>query len=297
MDILVHVRCPDWCNITPMTHFACLGDLPMCRYLYHVRGAVTTTVSEEHRTEPDTGVIWFPILSAANRRKFDTVKWMYKHGAKSELLKVSKLSWGGVSAISRLTAGYKYLFADEEAFVLEEDSLNLVKWLILEGALEEGSDAKLDARRIHHFLYELQRENTHWHLRDMQRLFIGWMEDLEKPNVLFHKFLLGTVPDPQYSVGAMKRLLGERVGSAGASMLVDEAVCNGRAPDIWDTLLADIGRTTSVNACLVSFDGVLEKIGDYVGIIKSKTKLKRVADAKDTAQSVTVLELWRLSRQ
>ena len=80
-------------------------------------------------------------------------------------------------------------------------------------------------------------------------------------------------------------------------MLVDDAVLSGRSREIWDQLTADAGRKTSSNSCLASFPGVLEKIGDYVGIIKNKTKLKRVADAKAIAQSVTVDELRRSSRR
>ena len=77
-----------WYNITPMTHFAFHGDLPMCRYLYHVRGAVTTTAAQEHRAEPDRPVNYYPIYVAAYEYNFDIVKWLYQHGAKSELLEV-----------------------------------------------------------------------------------------------------------------------------------------------------------------------------------------------------------------
>ena len=131
----------------------------------------------------------------------------------------------------------------------------------------------------------------------MPRLFIGWMDDLLLSNILFHNFLFGTVRKPQYSLSKMKRVLGRRIKSEeAASLLVDEAVSSGKGRVIWDQLIAD-AVTTSSNSCLASFPGVLEKIGDYVGIIKSKTKLKRIADAKAAAQSVTVEELQRLSRQ
>ena len=272
-------------NITPMTHFARLGNLPMCRYLYHVRGAVTTKAAQEHWTRPDEPVEWYPIFSAAYEYNFDIVKWLYQNGAKSEALEVVC----GISAISTF-------FYAIHMFPLRR--VDLVKWLILEGVLEEGSDAKPDACRLHHFLYELQHENELWELEDMPRLFIGWMGDLLLPNILFHNFLLGTLPGPQYSAGAMKKMLGKRIGSLeAASMLVDEAVSNGKGRDIWDQLMADAGRTSSSNSCLASFPGVLEKIGDYVGIIKNKTKFKRVADAKAIAQRVNADELRRSSRR
>ena len=209
------------------------------------------------------------------------------HGAKSEVLKVN--SYGGdSSAISTCFHVYS---------ALQEGSIDLAKWLVLEGLLEEGR-AKADARRLYQFLYELQYENELWELEDMPRLFIGWMDELLNPNVLFRNFLLGTVRDPQYSVSEMKQLLGKRIRSVeAASMLVNDAVLSGRAHEIWDQIMEDSGRTSSFNACLASFPGVLEKIGDYVGIIKSKTKLKRVADAKAIAQSLTVAELRRSSRR
>ena len=262
-----------------MTYFAREGDLPMCRYLYHVREAVTTTVAEEHRTELDKPVVWYPLISAAYEYKFDTFKWLYQHGAKSEILEVRERE----SAISTC-------FHASEKFSLNEGAVGLAKWLVLEGVLEEGSDAKPAARTLHQLLHELQNENQMWELEDMPTIFLGWMKDILDPNVLFQTFLLGTLPDPQYSVGAMKKMLGKRIGTVGASMLVDEAVANGKSRDIWDCLLVDIGRTASANACLSSFDGVLEKIGDYVGVIKSK-KLKRVADAEAIVQNVAIEDL------
>ena len=277
-----------WYNITPMTHFAFHGDLPMCRYLHHVRGAVTTTAAYEYRTRPEEPVAWYPIYVAAYEYKFDTVKWLYQHGAKSEILKVDT---GESSAISTC-------FFATKSSALKEGAVDLAKWLVLEGFLEGGSDAKPDAHRLHQFLHELQYENQLWKLEDTPRLFIDWMDDLLQPNALFDNFLLGTVRDPQYSVSEMKRLLGKKIRSAeAASMIVDDIVLSGRAREIWDQLMADAGRTTSSNSCLASFPGALEKIGDYVGIIKSKTKLKRVADAKAAVQSVAVERLQLSSRR
>ena len=142
-------------NITPMAHFAHLDDLPMCRYLYHVRGAVTTKAAQEHRTRPDEPVEWYPILSAACRYRydFDIVKWLYQNGAKSEVLEVSDK----ISAIS------KFFFATKD-FAVQKMTVDFAKWLILDGVLEEGSDAKPDARRLYHFLYELQYQNYLWQL-------------------------------------------------------------------------------------------------------------------------------------
>ena len=272
-----------WYNITPMTHFAYYGDLPMCRYLYHVRGAVTTKAADEHRTELDDFVPWYPIFSAAHEYHFDIAKWLYQNGAKSEVLEV-------VERASALSTG----FYKSGMSPSREGAVDFAKWLILEGVLEEGSAAAANDRRLHNFLYELQRGNSQWKLEDIPRVFIGWMDELLNPNALFNNFLLGTVRDPQYSASEMKRLLGRRIRSdAAASMIVDDVISNGRALEVWDRQMADAGRATSFNSCLAPFPGVLEKIGDYVGIIKNKTKLKRVIDAKAIAQNVTIEELLR----
>ena len=157
----------NWFNITPMAYFACNGDLSMCRYLHHVRGAVTTKAAQEHRTRPDEPVIWYPIYAAAYESQFDTVKWLYQNGSKSEILKVDK---GGSSAIS---TGF---YAQKGRAPLRKGAVDFAKWLILEGVLEGGGVAA-NSRRLCHFLYELQHENTFWELQDMPGLFIGWMDE------------------------------------------------------------------------------------------------------------------------
>ena len=69
-----------WRDITPMAHFAFHGDLPMCRYLHHVRGASTTKAAQEHRTSEmgrnDTAPFWKPLYGAIYMKKYDVAKWL-----------------------------------------------------------------------------------------------------------------------------------------------------------------------------------------------------------------------------
>ena len=71
-----------WKNITPMAHFAYHGDLPMCRYLFHVRGASTITATDENKTDRGSPVFQFPLYAAASLWHVDVMKWLYQHGAR-----------------------------------------------------------------------------------------------------------------------------------------------------------------------------------------------------------------------
>jgi len=228
-------------NVTPMAYFSCMGDLPMCRYLHHIRGAVTTTVADEHKEDPDGDVVWFPIYFAAYMDNYETIKWLYLHGAKSEILK----DIGGSSPISMCFVAFFEPTSSRELIV------DLATWLVMEGMLEDDT-GNTDRNCLFRFLVELHADNN-LDLNDMHGIFIGWLEELISPNDAFHTFLLGTWSRPKEDAGAV--------------------------------------RLASNNACLAAFPGLLEKIGDYVGIIKNKTKVKRIEDALVLARSIT-MEEW-----
>ena len=108
----------------------------------------------------------------------------------------------------------------------------------------------------------------------------SWLTKKLQANHAFHTFLLGTLPNPSYSVSNLKRILSVRIGCAeAASLLVDETVSNGKGRSAWNQLMTATGRTTSANACLTPLKGVLEKISDYVGIVRSKASVARIQDA------------------
>ena len=273
-----------WYNITPLTHFAFYGDLPMCRYLHHVHGASTKTATEAHRAEPSKDVPWFPIYAASWNNQFHILNWLCLNGSISETLKGDDFGESPLGLISDFDRNPKSL---EE----RKTRLGLVKWLILEGVLEDDL-GKTDRDKLCSFLRELTHCHGGWAQEEVKGVFLDWLKEMLAANCAFHVFMLGTVRNPQYSIAEMKRVLGRRIGSVeAASMLVDTAVKDGSERDIWDQLIADSGRTTSSNSCLASFDGVLEKIGDYVGIIREEKKIKRVKTAQDIARNVTTEDL------
>jgi len=260
-------------NVTPMAHFSCCADLPMCRYLHHVRGAVTTRAADEHLSEPDIGVRMHPILAAAygkhhDWREIETIQWLYENGAKSELL----LNVKGSSAISVL---FDQCYDDDDLF--PDCLVDFAKWLVFKGFLEDDAGIT-DQSMLGRLVYEMQRENDMMNVLEMMETFRDWLNELLAPSDAFHTFLLGTARKPQYSVAGMKEIVAARLGNVeAASMFVDGAISNGNVRDIWDKLMPS-------NACLASFPGVLEKIADYVGIIKSKPELRRVEGAHAAAK-------------
>jgi hypothetical protein len=271
-------------NITPMAYFSFKGDLPMCRYLHHIRGAVTTRAAGEHLSVPDEDNNWFPIYAAAYKHNFEIVKWLYQNGAEDEILDHGGYDNGFNDKSSVLSACFasKYL----RPGVFPNGSVDLAKWLVMEGVLEDEGNG-FERITIGDVFFEIERESKTFHDSPtyVPNAFLGWMEELVAPNNAFHTFQLGTVQAPQFSVATMKKIVAERLGSVGAaSILVDGAIANGSLQDAWDQLMP-----TSTNACLAPFPGVLEKIGDYVGILKSKPKLRRIKGASFAAKEILVM--------
>ena len=87
---------------------------------------------------------------------------------------------------------------------------------------------------------------------------------------MFRTFILGTWRPPEYTPSRLNNLLGKKTGNSEASSaLVEGAIAVEKGKLVWDLLMAD-RRDPANNQCLGAFPGVLEKIGDYVGVIKSK---------------------------
>jgi uncharacterized protein Smg (DUF494 family) len=235
-------------NVTPMVYFSCKGDLPMCRYLFHVRGAVTTTAADEHLSEPDlarAGFRYHPIYDAALFENIETVKWLFRHGAKREVFVRSQHANGNVTAITRL-----FCCQPTALDVFPNRLVDLAMWFVMEGLLEDDG-VHTDRNLFCHFVSEILDANEDWTiLEDVHYFLFCWLEELIAPNVALHTFLLGT---------------------ARTSV--------------------DTDRPASNNACFAPYDGVLEKIGDFVGIIKNKTKVERIMSALNLAKTVTVDEL------
>ena len=290
-------------NITPMVHFAYSGDLPMCRYLYHVRGASTTTATNDNRTDMTSAVIWFPIYAAARSLHWHVVKWLYQHGAKDEMLKPLHYSLYDRTVIDRLF--YHIHVPDEDDIMMEEEEdddeqtiamANFLTWLVSSGFLENDL-GEADREKAIRLIYEIQPEiepgTEEYHMNKKREILRGWLAKRLQANHVFRTFLLGTLPNPPYSVSNLKRILSVRTGCAEtASLLVDETVSNGKGRAAWSQLMKATGRTTSANACLAPLKGVLEKISDYVGVVRSKTSVTRIRDTLAmTEERITEEEL------
>lgn len=63
--------------------------------------------------------------------------------------------------------------------------------------------------------------------------------------------------------------------SEASSALVEGAIAVDKGKIVWDLLMAD-RRHPANNQCLSAFPGVLEKIGEYVGVIKSKKERRNL---------------------
>uniref|UniRef100_A0A7S0AYW7 Uncharacterized protein n=1 Tax=Minutocellus polymorphus TaxID=265543 RepID=A0A7S0AYW7_9STRA len=192
--------------ITPMTYFAIYDDLPMCRYLHFVRGAATTATTAEK------GERWFPMHAAVDWENHELAKWLYLHGAKEDV-------WRRISGV------YGNTFIRSGPKIQE--------WFILRGVMQT-SDGQAHEARIKRVMLTRRQENNFdknpCHL-ELIESYIPWcndtLEELDRPFVKFHTFLMGTT-----TPGKASRQFGD--------------------------------RPTPHNRCLGSFRGILEHIGGYV---------------------------------
>ena len=250
-----------WHNITPMTYFALCGDLPMCRYLHHVRGASTTIVAEENRTNPNADVFWFPMYAAVQKQNYLVAKWLFQEGAVKDL--VCMHVRGHPSPI-------KILFTQVLATEAKEATC-LAKWFVTQGAIQFWMQARVRTFCGNKEIATLGNDVGVHHLE--------WSGDLIRSTSAFHLFLLGTLPAPQYSASALENALTEKTGDAEvASLLVQNTLAAGNETTISNRLRRHPGN----NECLGSHPGILKHIGDFVGIIQSKTELDRIKEFHET---------------
>ena len=256
-----------WHNITPMAHFARAGDLPMCRYLYHARGATTTAPKEEHETEPHF-IALQPMHSAIGWNQIAVVKWLFNHGAKEDVTRYNKRI--GINPFVRCLSLCSREKGSENLTLRYPD---LAKWFILNG-LFDNSDGNIDLNAIKSALCRMKNLEKRWYGSDgILKFFLDWSESFIKANESFSVFLLGTTRPRKYTVDALRAICSEKLGNAkAATLLVDGAISSGTHQTVWKELT----RKPANNACLEGFPGVLERIADYVGITKSKSKLRKM---------------------
>lgn len=279
-----------WCphNITPMTHFALHGDLPMCRYLHHVRGASTLAPSDEQKTTE--GDFWFPMYAAVSRVHLDVAKWLFNNGAKAD---VGRLNTMGSPFGGCFTRDHIYTFSRRGK--IKGDLLmktDLAKWFILNGAMELGG--RSDRSVAVACFTGLRKPSYEWPGRDGVKAFLlDWCDDVLRRDAAFHTFLLGTLPIPEYSVDALKYFCSKKVGSDEcASYLIDGAISIGKGQAVWD----DLVRKPALNSCLASLPGVTERIASYVGAGMTKKKLERVRQFREILPTIMVRDICRPPR-
>ena len=282
-----------WYNITPMTHFSILGDLPMCRYLYHVRGASTTAPTDDQRTEMGERTahgaptrFWFPMQAAVSRNKISVAKWLFCNGAKGDVRRFN--SYSNTTPFAWCLSLCKREKGSEDLTLRHPD---LAKWFILNGALDD-SDGNFDADALKSALIRVvDRLRQQWSGSDgLQAFFLDWANGIIKPTESFHAFLLGTLREPECSSGsseALQSLCSEKPRNVlSAKVPVDGTISNGTCRSVW----GELKRKPANNACLEAFPGVLERIADYVGITKSKSKVRKMVQFRAAISSLSVDE-------
>jgi len=157
-------------------------------------------------------------------------------------------------------------------------------------------------RRCHLYIDEDNDRKGLFALAEAKPMLLDLVDDVLKPIDAFQTFLLGTLPAtaPEYSVDALEQILARKLESKQAAlMIIEEIGANGKGRDVWNQLLAGRGRPQSTNACLGTFPGVLERIGDFVGVLKSKAKVKRAREFRSISSKLTISDLleWSFLRE
>ena len=220
--------------ISPMGYFAGEGDLPMMRWLY-VNGADTRDEDVD---------FWFPMCTAALGGHPDSSKWLFDHGADSD---IKRRTYDDLSPLS--------LIFDES------EKRDVSRWLILKGALcEDGDSGGLDLGLVRKDL------NRFRGCVEERRTLLEWANVHRRTREAFLVFLMGTLPPPEYSPSALRKLLLTRLLSEQATSQILESLSSDQHQQLWTNLIYGKERACPVNR-LVGASGVLETIADYVGIV------------------------------
>ena len=293
-----------WDNITPMAYFASIGDLPMCRYLYHVREATTTAVAAEHMAVPLDEEIFSPLYAAIYYSHPKVAKWLFCHGAEEDAF-----VYADSNDPKPLSLCFRKIRRDRWSDDTEDrEMVELAQWFIRNGALEfipgqlDLSQALACCAATFHASVlgmRIDEDNpivsiTHAKnaLAKAKGILMNLTNDLLMQTDAFHTFLLGTLPTPNFSENELKNLLVKKLGSEGAaSIVIEEIKANGKGRALWDQLQSDIGRPESSNSCLLAYPGILERVGAYLGILKSKKELSRLRTFHGIALHLTISNL------
>ena len=195
-------------EITPMIYYAYVGNLKMCRYLAS-RGASTTKSTSS----------WGPMRAAIHMGHLEVCKFLYANGASHDIWK--ETSFG-------VTPLHSVAFSGRD---------ELVRWLVLQGALcADGSSEEIERDRDHLIYPEIcfDRNKSELKLSSSYERLVGWAKEVTESHSSLKMFLLGALPP---------------------------------APDK--------DQRCALLQCLSGHPGVREHIGNFVGLEVTKTKQLR----------------------
>jgi len=276
-------------EITPMTYFAYYGDLPMCRYLHHLRDASTSENNPSKDPEYD---FWCPMYAAVHKNRIPIAKWLFTHGANEDVGRTRRndYSWTpfGICFHNAGIGSFELPFSRERNTGDSVLRTDLGKWFILNGAMD-GRNGHVDYLIVKDCLRGVTDLEECWYGPNrLQSFLLEWSDDLIQKNDTFRIFLRGNLSAPEYSVQALQNLCAKKLGSAEAALLVVQgAIAIGNCRAVWDKLL----RTYPTNSCLAPFPGIVENIAEYVGFTKSKSKMKRLKEFRAIISMLTVEDL------
>ena len=181
-------------------------------------------------TRYDDAAVGFPMYEAACNYRLDICKWLFAHGAAND-----------IKARTR-NRGYNVFRDSPLGDPIDSNTpLNVAKWLILNGALcvdDDSGDLDIEIMRL-----DLGGAGE-WLPPEQVKALLEWAIDLHRARTSFLLFLSGALPPLQH-VGLRQ---------------------------LWDTIQRACSPWLSVQPLrlLVGKPGVLELIGDYVGIVRGR---------------------------
>ena len=174
---------------------------------------------------------FFPMLMAAISRRTEACKWLFAHGAAEDVKRRSREEPNGRSPL-------------RTAFCNSPIG-SLSRWLILNGALctDDGS-GELDPEAITQDLVVPLEPWNSKHRNQGRKALLEWATDLHGARTSFLLFLSGALPPPHHT---------------GIRKLLDMMRC-----------ACSIGQVVQPLHLLVGKPGVLELVGDYVGVVRGR---------------------------
>ena len=225
--------------ITPMGYFAMEGDLLMMRWLY-VNGADTR----------DEDIGWnFPMFRAAQFGHLDSCKWLFQYGAARDIKR--RVDGGPDDGLTPLSVNFH-----------ESPKRDLCRWLILRGALctdDDTGDLDVDLMR--------QGLNRFDGSEEERPELLKWARELHQSRSSFDVVLMGTLSTPTYSAAKLRNELLARNRSEKVVDRILECVPPEQYRLLWDDLFS---RRVCPLAAFSGKSGILELIGDYVGIMRGR---------------------------